>query len=185
MKSFDGEKAIIALTSWKRRINSVGLTIFSLLTMCKGYHIVLTLSEAEFPRKLDDLPLDLQILANSNKIEILFLRKNYRAFKKVLPVMHIYKDVPVISADDDCIYTCNYADKLYNEWLKHKSCVITNDGKQYNDFYISRGTNTLFPPHWCDTIISLMEFAYSHKLTNDDALYCVYNYIHDNRQLLI
>lgn len=91
----------------------------------------------------------------------------------------MHKDVPVISADDDCIYTCNYAEKLYTKWLENPTSVITNDGKQYNEFYISRGTNTLFPPHWCDNIIPLMEYAFSHKLNNDDALYCVYNYIHD------
>lgn len=38
--------------------------------------------------------------------------------------MDKYRSVPVISADDDCIYTCNYAEKLYQTWLKNKECSI-------------------------------------------------------------
>lgn len=41
-----GKKAVIALTSWKKRINTVGLTIYNLFETCgPDYHIVLTLAE--------------------------------------------------------------------------------------------------------------------------------------------
>ena len=50
-KKYNGEKAIISLTSWKARIGTVAKTIFSLVKQCPGFHIVLVLSEEEFPQK--------------------------------------------------------------------------------------------------------------------------------------
>ena len=102
MKQYNGEKGIISLTSWKARINTVSKTLFNLLKMCKEFHIVLTLSSDEFKNKEQDLPEDLMLLVNNNLIEILWVQKNYRAFKKILFAMKKYPDVPIISADDDC-----------------------------------------------------------------------------------
>ena len=169
-KKYNGEKAIISLTSWKARINTVGKTIFNLYKMCPGFHIVLCLSEEEFPKKKEELPEDLMLMANTNIFEILWVYKNYKAFKKVLFTMDKYRDVPIISADDDCIYTCNYAEILYNEWTKHKNCIITNNGNHNNELYWSQGPNTIFPPK---SIISAIKFLNDDiiKLNNDDAFY--------------
>lgn len=58
-----GCKAAIALTSWKKRITTVGLTIYNLFTMCgPEFHIVLTLAEEEFPKKERELPRDLVLI---------------------------------------------------------------------------------------------------------------------------
>ena len=126
MKIYNGEKAIISLTSWKARINTVGKTLYSLLKMCPGFHIVLVLSEEEFPKKEEELPEELMLFVDNDLIEILWVYKNYKAFKKVLFTMDKYRDVTVISADDDCIYLKNYAEKWYNEWLKNKKSIICN-----------------------------------------------------------
>ena len=40
-KKYNGEKAIISLTSWRARINTVDKTIYSLIKQCPGFHIVL------------------------------------------------------------------------------------------------------------------------------------------------
>lgn len=124
MKEYQGEKAIISLTSWKARINTVGKTIYSLIKNCPGFHIVLVLSEEEFPQKEKELPEDLMLFVNNNLIEILWVYKNYKSFKKVLFTMDKYSDVPVISADDDCIYTCNYAQELYDKWKETKTNIV-------------------------------------------------------------
>jgi hypothetical protein len=50
-KEYSGEKAIISMTSWKRRISTCAKTIYSLLKHCPGFHIVLGLSKDEFPQK--------------------------------------------------------------------------------------------------------------------------------------
>lgn len=146
MKRYNGEKAIISLTSWKKRINTVGKTIFSLLQQCSGFHIVLVLSEEEFPKKEEELPEDLKILIEGNKIEVVWVYKNYGSFKKVLFTLDKYREVPIISADDDCLYNCNYAQILYDEWLKNKNSIITNRGGSRNGFRWSQGPNTLYPP---------------------------------------
>ena len=125
MKQYNGEKAIISLTSWKARINTVGKTLYSLLKMCPGFHIVLVLSEEEFPKKEEELPEELMLFVDNDLIEILWVYKNYKAFKKVLFTMDKYRNVPVISADDDCIYIINYAQELYDIWLNNKDCFIT------------------------------------------------------------
>lgn len=119
-KKYDGEKAVISLTSWKARINTVYITLDSLIQKCPGFHIVLVLSEEEFPKMCEQLPKSLINLVDTKKIELLFVYKNYKSFKKVLFTMDKYRDVPVISADDDCIYTENYAEQLYNKWNDDK-----------------------------------------------------------------
>ena len=150
MKQYNGEKAIISLTSWKARIKTVSKTIYSLIQKCPGFHIVLVLSEEEFPQKEAELPDDLMLLADSDLIEILWVYKNYKSFKKVLFTMDKYRDVPVISADDDCIYTCNYAKELYDKWTKNKDCIISQchikpNGNKYH--YGAGGRGILYPPY--------------------------------------
>ena len=86
-KLYDGEKAIISLTSWKARIKTVGLTIFNLWTVCHEFHIVLVLSIEEFPGMMNDLPVDLRNLEKANICEFLWVRKNYKSFKKLIFTM--------------------------------------------------------------------------------------------------
>ena len=148
MKQYNGEKAIISLTSWKARINTVSKTLYSLIQQCPGFHIVLCLSEEEFPQKEKALPENLMLFVENDLIEILWVYKNYKSFKKVLFTMDKYRDVPVISADDDCIYNCNYAEKLYQEWLKHKNCVVTSCRHfVFNYMLIPNGCFALYPPY--------------------------------------
>lgn len=172
-KKYNGEKAIISLTSWKARINTVSKTIFSILQHCQGFHVVLVLSEEEFPKMIDELPDDLMLFVKNNLIEILWVYKNYKSFKKVLFTMDKYRDVPVISADDDCVYICNYAEELYQEWLKNKDYVITNNGNTYKNFYWSQGPNTLFPPDSFNFKIIKKHLNKKEliEINNDDAYY--------------
>ena len=123
-KKYAGEKAIISLTSWKARIDTVSKTLYSLLKQCPGFHTVLVLSEEEFPKMMDELPENLNLFVKNNLIEVLWVYKNYKSFKKVLFTMDKYRDVPVISADDDCIYTCNYAQELYDSWRYNRTDIV-------------------------------------------------------------
>ncbi len=166
MKEYQGEKAIISLTSWKARINTVGKTIYSLIKNCPGFHIVLVLSEEEFPKKEEELPKDLMLL--SKYFEILWVYKNYKSLKKVLFTMDKYKTVPIISADDDCLYTYNYAEELYEKYCLNKLNVITY--KKQNG--CTQGPCTLYPPGFLDDK-TLEKFykEYKHYLKSDDAFY--------------
>ena len=147
-KKYNGEKAIISLTSWKARINTVSKTIFSLIKQCPGFHIVLVLSEEEFPKMMDELPDNLMLFVNNEMVEILWVYKNYKAFKKVLFTMDKYRTVPVISADDDCVYTCNYAQLLYNDWTENKDTIIAHEIHKDKFFiWASGGIGVIFPPN--------------------------------------
>ena len=142
-------KAVIALTSWKERISTVGQTLFNLLVQCPGFHIVLTLSSEEFPNQLNELPKDLQKLYQLGLIEIIWCKKNVRSFKKILFAMHKYPEVPIISADDDCLYKYNYAEELYSIWKYNQNmrccywCAHLID-----DIYNTSGYATLHPPYY-------------------------------------
>jgi hypothetical protein len=145
-KKYNGERAVISLTSWKARINTVSKTLYSLIKQCPGFHIVLVLSEEEFPKMMDEMPANLKLFVKNNLVEVLWVYKNYKSFKKVLFTMDKYRDVPVISADDDCIYTCNYAEELYQKWTENENSVISNDCPKNTKLIWLRGPNTLYPP---------------------------------------
>ena len=144
-KKYNGEKAIISLTSWKARINTVSKTLFSLIKQCPGFHIVLVLSEEEFPKMMDELPDNLKLFVDNEFIEVLWVYKNYKAFKKWAFTSDKYRDVPIISADDDCIYTSNYAQMLYDKWLKLKKpqCSI-RWSNWHNNLHIPSGPTNLY-----------------------------------------
>jgi len=166
MKQYNGEKAIISLTSWKARINTVSKTLFSLFKQCPGFHIVLVLSEEEFPKKEKELPENLMLFVENDLIEILWVYKNYKSFKKVLFTMDKYRDVPVISADDDCIYTRNYAEELYKNWL--------SKNKVRSLHFISRGGGTGYGCLFSPNVFKRIDLKLLDKIihtNNDDCLY--------------
>lgn len=141
-------KAVIALTSWKKRINTVGLTIFNLRCVCgRDFHIVLTLAEEEFPRKEQELPEDLMRMNRVGIFEILWVKENWKSFKKVLFAMQKYPTMPIISADDDCLYRYNYAKELYLIWIYKPSFFVTYYTVSWLGKHITGGYATLYPPN--------------------------------------
>ena len=171
-KLYAGEKACISLTSWRARINTVSKTLYSLVSMCPGFHIVLVLSEEEFPLMEKELPENLMLFVENELIEILWIYPNWKSFKKVLPTMDKYRDVPVISADDDCIYTCNYAQELYDKWVKHKNFCITFHKEMIYGYPFTGGYGTLHPPYCYKNCLSRIKFNKIDCL-EDDMLYTV------------
>ena len=181
-KVYQGERAIISMTSWKKRINTCGLTIFSILAMCPGFHIVLVLSSEEFPRKEAELPADIQTLVKANKIEILWVGPNLKAFKKWLPSALRYPNIPIISADDDCIYTCNYAQMLYDLHIATRASVCTCSTCKCEGIVFACGAASLykFTP-------AEVNFSYTKltppvvKLLHDDIFYGIINSIFSHK----
>lgn len=140
------EDAIISLTSWKKRINTVSYTIYSLLKKCPGFDIVLTLSEDEFPDKEKELPRDLLDLAKNGFVEILWVKENTYTFKKMLPTMKKYPNKAIITADDGCRYYRNYAQELYNLSIVNPGKIISYNG--WVKFGVTNGgggSGILFP----------------------------------------
>jgi hypothetical protein len=169
-KSYKNEKAIIALTSWRLRINTVGNTIFNLLKVCAKFHIVLTLSEKEFPRKELDLPPALVKMAYIGLFEILWVRENWKSFKKILPCMTIYPTTPIISADDDCIYKINYAECLYDRWIRNRDSRIGMSHSSRFNLMLLSGCACLYPPA-CFAAFNLEDLNKMYQVQEDDMFY--------------
>lgn len=180
-KEYAGEKACISLTSWKARINTVSKTLYSLIKMCPGFHIVLVLSKDEFPLMEKELPDNLMLFVKNKLIELFWIKPNFKSFKKVLFTMDKYRDVPVISADDDCIYTCNYAQILYDTWEKNKTSIISVKTGCENGYAIGPyGCGTLYYPNYFsnEKLQKIINLSYISNL--DDfvtAVYCKHNHI--------
>ena len=139
---------IVSLTSWKKRINTVGKTIKSILDHCNPYKIVLTLSGEEFPNMANDLPFDLLQYAREGKVEIQWVHGNVRSFKKVLYTLERYKNFPVVSADDDCLYKEDYVKVLYEKWLRDKKAIWTyKRDTNTKVFFFGHGPACLYPPN--------------------------------------
>lgn len=138
---------IVSLTSWKKRINTVGKTIYSIIKNCEPYKIVLCLASSEFPQKEKELPEDLITLQTNNIIEILWVNENTYAFKKVLYTLDKYREYPVISADDDCIYIENYVKILYDKWITDKNSIWTYKRCCWLKNIFGNGPACLYPPY--------------------------------------
>lgn len=184
-KKYNGERAIISLTSWKARIDTVSKTLYSLIKQCPGFHVVLVLSEEEFPKMMEDIPANLNLFVKNNLIEVLWVYKNYKSFKKVLFTMDKYRDVPVISADDDCVYICNYAQILYERWLKNKDCRISFEKvKRKFGQKLLCGYGTINPPN-CFYFLKLkiLENLIDMNLNEDDMFYAISSDRHDIKMI--
>lgn len=180
-KPYANEKACIGLTSWKARINTVGLTIFNILQVCPGFHVVLTLSEEEFPKKESDLPTNLVLMAKANLFEILWVKKNNKSLKKICYAMSKYNKIPIISADDDCFYRYNYADTLYNAWKLHKRAITSYNVAHHYGIPFQHGPATIYPPSiFGPKCLDLLVNPIVMTVNHDDVLYGLiawYNHI--------
>lgn len=171
-KKYAGERAVISLTSWRARIDTVAKTIYSLIKQCPDFHIVLVLSEEEFPKMMDELPENLRLFVDTELIEVLWVYKNYKSLKKILFTMDKYPEVPVISADDDLTYIMNYAEELYQSWLKNRDHLITIYPCPLSKRTV--GPSTLYYPH-CFGDFTVSEMLSSEHLdiyeSADDGYY--------------
>lgn len=170
MKAYNNEKAVISLTSWRKRIEDAAKTIFSIYRMCPGFHIVLVLSEDEFPQKEAELPSAIMAFANQDLIEILWVKENYRSFKKVIFTADKYRDVPIISADDDFIYKYNYAEELYQVWRKNPTAIVCE-----RKVYDAWGFATLHPPgiYPLPEVLPAIKYCIKNNCSNDDRFYTI------------
>lgn len=176
MKIYNGEKAIISLTSWKARINTVAKTLYSLIEKCPGFHIVLVLSEEEFPKKEEELPENLRLFIDNDLIEVLWVYKNYKVSKKLYSCCK-YTDIPVIVTDDDVIVVRPFAEELYEKWKENKTAFISYNKSTVNPPYICTACS-LIPPI-VNPFIAKKFHNNSISLTHEDEF--LRNYAHENK----
>lgn len=108
-------RVVVSMTSWKKRIGNVARVVRSLLNQdCLPSSIELNLALTDFPNKEADLPLDLQHLVNSNKVNLNWVPVDTYAFKKIIPTLQKYtgEDFILVSVDDDIIYSPMYVTSM-------------------------------------------------------------------------
>lgn len=173
-------KGIISITSYPKRINVLPKVLNNLKDKIgEDYKIVLTLSETEFSNREKDFTEELISAIKRNNVEIVWVKKNYNVFKKVLFTMNKYPEYPIISADDDCLYKINYADMLYSKWCNKPNSVISMGPQiKYSlygkDFYFPHGCCTLYPPA---SLLPLLKYVDNEKIIgtkNDDSFYGIF-----------
>ena len=155
---------IIGLTTWKKRIGYVYKTIET-LEKNKGFKIVMTLSSDEFANKEKDLPKSLYDYVERGVVEIIWVEKNYRSFKKVLFAMDKYRTLPVITADDDALYPNDYCKKLYLNYSNDRKNIY------YNSPGKGSGFGYIFPPYIFKSYPFVILDSICEKYDNDDLLY--------------
>lgn len=117
---YNNEKVIVSLTSHDVRLKYVSHAIFSIINGSeKSVHIVLTV----YKEDLNDIQGDIKLLIDNNIIELLIADENLKPHLKYYYVMKKYKNIPIITIDDDGIYPYDFVKSLLDCYSKHKESI--------------------------------------------------------------
>lgn len=116
-------KVIVSLTSYPYRFKKP-----EMLTCLKSlveqdtdvpYKIVFNIFEDD----IKEMPSELSSYVVEKDIEILHCPLDLRSHKKYFYVMQKYKNLPIITVDDDIVYSKHLVTDLYNSYLRYSKCV--------------------------------------------------------------
>lgn len=112
-------RLIVSLTSYPARINTVHITINTLLQQSlKPDMVILWLASEQFPNKEGDLPEDLLRLKKYG-LTIEWCEEDIKSYKKLVPALLKYPDDIIVTADDDVYYQENMLKSLYEAYLNN------------------------------------------------------------------
>jgi hypothetical protein len=115
-------RLIVSLTSFPVRINTVHLTISTLLTQdLKPNRVVLWLAESQFPGKEHGLPKNLLDLKKYG-LSIDWC-EDLKPYKKLIPSLQRYPEDIIFTTDDDVYYPPNMLKRLYESYLSDKKSI--------------------------------------------------------------
>ena len=183
---------VVAFTSHGERLRhgifiSMAESIFNQKTSCR-IKIVMTL----FKDDLKDLSKEAKQFITSRGIDLITGEENLRPHLKYFYAMQKYREHPVITVDDDCIYEDTLVESLMREWQKYRNCVLAKrvHGMTYTDAGVIKPYNkwifecrTMGPPSFdlCATGVGgvlyppdILKLSYDDldvielSLTNDD-----------------
>lgn len=114
---------IVSLTSHtKSRLEQLPKFLFnSLLKFNKtNFKVVLTLYKDD----VQFITEDLQTLIDNYLVELIIAEENLRSHLKYFYVMQKYRDLPIITIDDDMIYPVQMFDYMLEEYHKNPSVIL-------------------------------------------------------------
>lgn len=121
---------IVSLTSHtKSRLEQLPKFLFnSLLKYNKtNFKVVLTLYKDD----IQYITKDLQALIDNNLIELIVAEENLKSHLKYFYVMQKYKDLPIITIDDDIVYPVKMFDYMLEEHRKNPNVVLCRSCQQF------------------------------------------------------
>ncbi len=121
---------IVSLTSHtKSRLEQLPKFLFnSLLKYNKtNFKVVLTLYKDD----IQYITKDLQALIDNNLIELIVAEENLKSHLKYFYVMQKYKNLPIITIDDDIIYPVKMFEYMLEEHRKNPNVVLCRSCQQF------------------------------------------------------
>ena len=118
---------IVSLTSYPRRIGVAWQAIGSLLRQTFPSRVVLVLSLEEFPDRL--LPRRLDRL-KMHGLEIMWVARNSRSYKKLLPLRAAEPTAVIVTADDDTYYPRWWLSALMQEHERRPGHVLAHRARK-------------------------------------------------------
>lgn len=178
---------VVTMTSWRKRIKNVSIPIVSLLmNTIKPRSIELNLSEEEFPNKEADLPETLLLLAETTCLNINWVGKNTKSFKKLIPTLKKYwneKDLRIFTADDDIIYDKDALELFLRFSNEHPEKFISfgHPAGAFERQIIPRGGATMYKVGFFNEHI-FSDLTKDIIDTNEDDWYYAYHFIKYNKR---
>ena len=170
-KSKRKERVIISITSFPARIPYINKVILSILNQTfKPDKIVLWLAKPQFPNQECELPKALLSLCQYG-LEIAWVEKDLKSYKKLLPALKNYPDDIIVTADDDVYWKKNCLEILMSSFEKepaaihchnitriqkvdgHYDSIKKTEGMKNSVLYCNKlvgNAGVLYPPHCLD-----------------------------------
>jgi len=111
---------LVSITTFPARINTVWLSIESILRQdVLPERIVLVLAEEEFA----GIPIPKRLVADE-RVELLWVARNTRSYKKLVPTRRRYPEAVIVTADDDVMYPKTWLSGLLEAHRATPSFII-------------------------------------------------------------
>lgn len=117
---------VVSLTTFPARANSVWIAVESILRQSVlPERVVIVLAEDEFK----DIAVPSR-LTRSGRVELLWVERNTRSYKKYIPVRRKYPDAVIVTADDDVMYPPRWLSDLLSAHEASPSHIIGTRGAE-------------------------------------------------------
>ena len=109
-------ECVVSLTSYGKRLNSLHLTLISILTQSvQPKKVIVWLATGEH--------LTRELNALSPYVSFRFC-DDLRSYKKLIPTLKLELELPIVTFDDDVIYPVDQLERLYQTYLANPKTVI-------------------------------------------------------------
>ena len=115
-------KIIVSVTSFGEKMNNLlPRVLFSLRSQTfQDFKVCLTLNKEDYDI-LDNIFL--KNLIETKEIDLIIADKHFKPHLKYFYAMQKYKELPIVTIDDDILLPKTAFEELYNTWLKNPNCV--------------------------------------------------------------